>query len=781
MPKTSTSTHRDLNSFNGVNKNIQNLKRNQACHQCRRRKLVSDAKRPCSTCMRSHAYALAHASQNDRLDIPEHPECTFDDVNVVPPPQPVPAAPKTRYERLENRINELETLLRERTGPSSDSPSSGNDRSSPHPSNVVDSDFGTLPVPVHSPSLSGSFEEAQWSKAYFPPIHAVRDHSTDTTGLTGFSGPLDQLADVASLMQSTTPTDQGSNSTPSSSHSYSVGPPSAHGDIGFRTTSTTTSNEDQVTSMLYMSWPPNLPDITTTRHLVQAFFMHYMHARRMFHIPSFLASLDLHPANPKFPCNALLHIICAIGSLYASPTLCSSDSNEHQYDSFAGTRRFGRKRAKTFADQQVIFAKEEVEDGLAAGTNLFESSQTLMLLTWYYQAHARWIEACSCSAMAIRTTLPCALNVCPPFHGISSTGPFSDKPQTILPSARNVLEDETRRNSFWVAYSIERQLGAGNSWAMLLDDRDVAQLLPLREDQFEQALLVHPLDRQWSHAKDTLVTHPPDQTDSFILHVKCSMLFSKVKNFNIRFKSLAYAGDPSYALTAVGNDNPPKAPPKTTAAFISLDNLIAEFKTRFPPRFRNPVIDGKLNHYLYSACNLLHITQIHLHEPYSRPNSSSCSSALKILNSSRGIVDLLHAISSSSFDVSMLDIYPFLAWFMAGRVLVRFLKAAMDAQAEDKVICLKTEITFLHTNLVQAGTRIPLAATYAKMLNDMFMSTCNEEESAVDRRNLSYLDSFGDVAQFQESQFLAQDPQHLTSEDMMMLADYPISHVLLPE
>lgn len=55
--------------------------------------------------------------------------------------------------------------------------------------------------------------------------------------------------------------------------------------------------------------------------------------------------------------------------------------------------------------------------------------------------------------MSIRTTVPCALNVCPPFHGISSTGAFNDKPQTILASARNVLEDETRRNTFWVGMS----------------------------------------------------------------------------------------------------------------------------------------------------------------------------------------------------------------------------------------------------------------------------------------------------------------------------------------
>ena len=47
-------------------------------------------------------------------------------------------------------------------------------------------------------------------------------------------------------------------------------------------------------------------------------------------------------------------------------------------------------------------------------------------------------------------------------------------------------------NSYLVlsAYSIERQIGAGTNWAMLLDDKDVAQLLPLKYEQFEQGVSI---------------------------------------------------------------------------------------------------------------------------------------------------------------------------------------------------------------------------------------------------------------------------------------------------
>ena len=96
----------------------------KACHQCRRRKLVrhhhrvlssqacrsssigtevvigppsfssivvvsrltlffsSDAHRPCSTCVRSHAHALSHAPPG--VILPERPECTFDEGEFFP-------------------------------------------------------------------------------------------------------------------------------------------------------------------------------------------------------------------------------------------------------------------------------------------------------------------------------------------------------------------------------------------------------------------------------------------------------------------------------------------------------------------------------------------------------------------------------------------------------------------------------------------------------------------------------------------------------------------------
>ena len=51
-----------------------------------------------------------------------------------------------------------------------------------------------------------------------------------------------------------------------------------------------------------------------------------MHAHRMFHSTSFLASLELLPTDPRFPNPAVLHAMCAVGSLYtATPTQLLSE------------------------------------------------------------------------------------------------------------------------------------------------------------------------------------------------------------------------------------------------------------------------------------------------------------------------------------------------------------------------------------------------------------------------------------------------------------------------
>lgn len=51
---------------------------------------------------------------------------------------------------------------------------------------------------------------------------------------------------------------------------------------------------------------------------VEAFFAYHMHATRLFHAATFMASLDLLPTDSRFPHPSVLHAMCAVGSLYTA-------------------------------------------------------------------------------------------------------------------------------------------------------------------------------------------------------------------------------------------------------------------------------------------------------------------------------------------------------------------------------------------------------------------------------------------------------------------------------
>ncbi|KAF9473114.1 hypothetical protein BDN70DRAFT_886156 [Pholiota conissans] len=551
------------------------LKRNQACHQCRRRKLKCDAKRPCSTCLRSHAHAVSHAPPG--VHMPSKPECTFDDVAEVN--TTVTEGPKNKYERLENRINELETLLRQKDG---------SDNSLSHNSS-----------------------------------HYGPNHDSDSRGSSG-------------------------------SHPSQSPPQLANASL-----STISDNLGTYTSdIMWPNWPPSLPSPELLRHLVDVFFVFHPHANRLFHFPSFMNSLVLPPSHPKFPSLPVLHAICAIGSLYTaavtSPPLPNFDEVSPD-EIFLERYRVKEQRPDSFAEQHAKLAKETAERLNTLGEDLFQVLQANIILTWFYWSHGRWVDIFLSSAHSIRLAIPLGLNMCPPFHSIGK----SERPPSILTPARTVIEDEMRRNSFWLAYALERQHGLGNGWALSLDNQDVSQLLPVRGDQFVQGMLVQPVDRQWAQSPDLLLVHPENQTDSFILYIKGTILISQVKAFNLRFRSKHFAGDPAVASVYSVNDgyqtSENSVDPRGSAAFIELDHIVSSFRGCFPSHLRNPINDNVVDNHLYTACLMPHVATIVLHDPHAEVRESGCISALKILTSARAILDLIYGVWSTSFDITLLD------------------------------------------------------------------------------------------------------------------------------
>ncbi|KAH9984661.1 hypothetical protein BJV74DRAFT_848132 [Russula compacta] len=491
--------------------------------------------------------------------------------------------------------------------------------------------------------------------------------------------------------------------------------------------------------VFWPGWPRDLPSPALVRHLVETFFAFHPHAGRLFHIPTFVAALNLPPNHPNFPSACILHAICAVGSLYTMAELptpppdkstttgmsegedLNSGSSNHSSlpEQIFGNRYRRKDNVDSFAERHVTLARQTGEELLWAGRKLLEGVQALLIITWWYWYNARY--AFMTVAQAIRASIPLGLNVDSPFLPISDS---LRAPSLIPPLATN---------TFWLLYAMERMGGCSNGWALSLDDQDVSQLLPMKGLNFDLGTAWSGSERQDALGKDVLLFHPEDQVDSFSLYIKGSILLSRVKAYNLRFRAKRFMGDPAFMYASTyaelwekDNDGPRDvaADPRRTSGFIEIDHIASMFRQSFPPHLRNPIRDGGVDSHLYTACLMPHLAIILMHDPHAHVHHPGCVSAFKILEASRNILNLIYAVLSTSYDVTLLDSFCAFSWFMAGRVLVRFWQAAQDANSEDQTLTLRAEVEYIIAALAKLGERVPLAHRCHLMLNEVAARTC---------------------------------------------------------
>ncbi|KIK99029.1 hypothetical protein PAXRUDRAFT_30764 [Paxillus rubicundulus Ve08.2h10] len=596
----------------------------QACHQCRRRKMRCDAKRPCSTCVRSHSHATVHAQPG--IQLAPFPECTYDEVARAKSSGPTT---ENRCEHLESRIMELETLLKQKQ---------------------------EAIVSLAQPSANPASSSAAGS------LHAVQGASS--------------TANSSSAQTSQNP----DNLHVTRPHRSIVGDSPAmfgilSGDL-----------VGQELGVLWQHWPHHLPRPDLLRHIVEVFFAFHPHATRLFNMSNFMISLSLRPDHPDFPSPSVLHAICAVGSMYTIPRQESGSSDA------------------SFAEQQAMYAKDQLGKDIMSGRKLVQ----------YLQDSKLFVS----TGQSLRVAVPLGLNLCPPFHALNATV----QSMSIIPSPLTIVEDEMRRNVFWLAYAIDRQHGAGNGWALSLDDTDIAQLLPLPRATLDAGIPVSAENRQWSHFRETFLVHPPGITDSFTLYIKTMMIISRIKSFNHRFRVMENIGDLGSTVTRMNRWNEPDV--RSAPTFSQLEELLTSFRCSLPHEFKDPFLDGHVDTYLYTTHLALHASIILLHEPHSNFKTSICTSAMKILHAARGILDLLYAVWSTNYDLGLLDLFCPFCWYLAGRVFGRFLKAAQDVDSAQQIETIQVELEFIRISLGKMGERVPLATRYQKMLDASILEIC---------------------------------------------------------
>ncbi|KAJ1311249.1 hypothetical protein OPQ81_009748 [Rhizoctonia solani] len=454
----------------------QILKRNQACHQCRKRKLKCNAQKPCATCAKSHRLAVA---SNPALNGTQ-PECTYDEFTPENPP-PVPEGPRAKYQRLEARINELETLLKEQQAKEVVNNATSNN---------------TPPVSQTSPLVSLSTPGSTGSPANNVPSVP---NSQDTPYRTLFAENLGPF--VPSLPMSL--------------------PPAPVAD-------------ESAQQVIPHDWPSRIPAPDLLHHLIDVFFNCYPLAHYLLHRPTFMASLLLPPRSPAFPHSSLLHAICAYASIFSFRVHTPSPPLEGGVFPRMNPEDI-RDRDSSFAEKHVRWARQARDDATSVGSNLIECTQSLVIMIGYYHLTARWVEVWASAGLALRYSVPLGLNNRAGFHN-ARTHPrtwLRNGGRSILPDPDNAIEREQRVNLFWIAYSYERFQTAVGPWAMCLDDEDISQLLPIRLEDYEAGNEID-LNRQCLQTPNFLTTHIRETTDSFTLFIKASVILSKVKILSLR-------------------------------------------------------------------------------------------------------------------------------------------------------------------------------------------------------------------------------------------------------
>ncbi|KAF5375247.1 hypothetical protein D9758_000182 [Tetrapyrgos nigripes] len=467
--------------------------------------------------------------------------------------------------------------------------------------------------------------------------------------------------------------------------------------------------------MVWSHWPPNLPGAELLKHLVDAFFVFQPHARRLFHYSTFMACLALPPSHPKFPSVPVLHGICAVGALFTAavsspPPLRFEDVSPEEI--FAQRRRLREDRPDTFAEIQARFAKEAANELEYLGRDLVQVLQTNILLCWYYWPSTSPSYICS----ELHHNFSLISNLAGPSYSsiLHILCVFS-----VVPAAKSVVEDETRRNAFWFAYAIERQYGFSNAWALSMDDQDISQLLPVREDQFERGILVPPKERQWAHTPGLLRNHTDGQVDPFILYMKACVLMSKVKTFNLRFRAKHFAGEDASSAPSPYIDEP--IDPRRSQAFVDLDQIASNFLALLPPDFKDPIQNDVVDSTLFSAIAMIHVSNIVLHEPHADVRRAGCISALKMLTAARAVIDMVYAVWSTSFNISLFEPFMSFCFFLAGRVFARFYQAAVEQNSMEQMSTLSAEFNIVRTACEQMGNRHRIAACFAKMMDDLIV------------------------------------------------------------
>ncbi|KAG8896088.1 hypothetical protein FRC00_006500 [Tulasnella sp. 408] len=512
--------------------------------------IASDGEVPCTNCLKAHA----HAVKLDPLTASSDPSCTYDDADLKS------LGPKARIATLESENAELRKLLEVAEGKLGKC-TCGAAHSTPSLGLAVDADT------VLPPENTFTFATTSAASALLPiqPLSSLTVTST-------LNPPFSALS-IGSLLV----------------------PQSAWDPVGIDLTPITPPMSEPGTFELTRDiWPLNIPPPDTLQHLVEIFFSSVPLASRLIHKPSFMISLQQVPTSPEFP-----PVIRETASYTPHDSGSARPFNSgiilrpNAEEGVQGEHYFPRRVEDIlepgpdgFGSMHIRWATDTLRLATMVGDRLMQLLQAAVIIAWYHYSRGLVIGVYAWLGSITKYVAPLGLNV---FEGFEPLSLLPYHMLFLLGKPKSPIEAETVRT-----YVMERLYTAGTVWPLAMSDEDISQLMPCRLSDFISGVFVPTRSRQHLFSSNMLLEHYSLTTDSWTLYIKATILVSRVRTFNARYRINSKSRGQN-AETATRNE-----------LFIRLDQTAANFPKEIPAAFRVPV-GTKVDPLLYMAHLLPHV------------------------------------------------------------------------------------------------------------------------------------------------------------------------------
>ncbi|CCA70160.1 hypothetical protein PIIN_04099 [Serendipita indica DSM 11827] len=569
------------------------LRRNQACRQCRKRKLKCDAQRPhCGTCQKQWAAQIS-VPPPVGFAHPKEPACTYDPIEgLVLAPDTV-EDPSERVRVLEAQIAQLQSKLNlAQVEAVSNSASSSHHRtgSSP-PESIPSRSFMSSSPPGHSLPPTGTGLPS--NSLYTHPPYDNRQPPYASAGTTRpVPGPtLPPLNHFpASGDGRTRPGSQGDayytglesdvRSTPFNSethhssdrvhhprtlsHPYHRDQPHishlVRGDRGdgYGNVRISSGSSDGFGSAVEAGVPrvSRLARQSDTR--VRGYSLNNDPSAPLYDLMFSGWSKDLPPRHELAnyidiyfrcdPCSSrMLHRPTLLNNLNYPPThpdfphpallhaICATASRytfRGRLDSAlnaADAQQSTVPQRDRFAEFHANKTRAYVNATMSNGQNIFDVFQACVILSWWFYSEGRWVEVWIQAGFQTRAIVPLGLN----YLGLIKRGPDGAPVKNpYLAAPKNAHETETRRRAWWMAILFDRIVSLGG-WLHSVDERDIGTELPLPYARYDAAF-EFPSNPQTLHSENVFTRHPIEYTDSHILFLKSILLFGRITDYTVR-------------------------------------------------------------------------------------------------------------------------------------------------------------------------------------------------------------------------------------------------------